>query len=157
MPSVVAKQRVMVRAEVTRRAHAGSRSVEHAAQRHTIDIARMHPEADNPPGELIHDDQHPVGPEENGFTAKEIDAPQAVFGVPKEGQPGGTTIARCWAIMLGQDAPHDVLVNVHTEGLGDDQRNPRAAESGIALLELDDRSDELWRWTFGTGLALAAR
>ena len=59
--------------------------------------------------------------------------------------------------MFGEDAPHDVLVDVYTEGLGDDQGDPWAAESGIALLELDDRPDELWRWPCGTGLALPAR
>ena len=45
--------------------------------------------------------------------------------------------------MLGEDAPHNVLVDVYTEGLGDDQGDPRAAESGVALLELYDRPDEL--------------
>ena len=32
-----------------------------------------------------------------------------------------------------------VLVDAYTEDLGYDQRNSRAAEQGIALLELDDR------------------
>ena len=61
-----------------------------------------------------------MGVQQNGLTAKEIDAPEAVFRVPKEGQPGGTTIARDWAVVLGQDAPHEVLVDVHAEGLGYD-------------------------------------
>ncbi len=48
----------------------------------------------------------------------------------------------CRTVVFGEDTPHDVLVDVHTEGLGYDQGDARAAEPGIALLELDDRPDE---------------
>ena len=71
--------------------------------------------------------------QQNGLAASEIDAPEAVLRVPKEGQPGGSTIAECYAIMLGEDVPHNVLVDVYTEGVGDEQGDPRAAESGAAL------------------------
>jgi len=64
--------------------------------------------------ELVHNDEHPMGVQQNGLAAKQIDAPEAVFRVPKEGQPGRTTIARCWAVVLGEDTPHDVLGDVHT-------------------------------------------
>ena len=62
-----------------------------------------------------------------------------------------------WAIMFGEDTPHDVLVDVQTKGRGYDQGNPGTAESGITLLKLDDRPDEFLGWTFGTGFALPAR
>jgi hypothetical protein len=55
------KQRVMVRPEMTRGLHAGHRSVEPAAQHHTIDTTGMHPEADDPASELVPHDEHRVG------------------------------------------------------------------------------------------------
>ena len=154
---MIFEQWIVIGAQVLRRALAGSGTVEHAAQRDAVHIVSVYPEANDPPSELIHDDDHPMGVQQNGLTAKEIDAPEAVFRVPKERQPGGPTIAKCWAIMFGEDTPHNVLVDLDTEGLGDDQGDPRAAESGIALLELDDRPNKLWRWTFGTGLVLPVR
>ena len=99
----------------------------------------------------------PVGVQQNGLAAKQIDAPQAIFRVTDESKPGGPTIAGCWAIMFGEDTPHNVLIDLYTEGLGDDQGDPRAAESGIALLELDDRPDKLSRRSFRTGLASPVR
>ncbi len=68
-----------------------------------------------------------------------------------ESEPGGTAIIGCWTVVFGQDTPHDVLVDLHTKGLGDDQGDPRAPESGIALLELNDGLDEFLRGTFGAG------
>jgi hypothetical protein len=41
-----------------------------------------------------------------------------------------------------QHAVYDVLVDVDSERVRDDARNPRTAESGIARLELDDGLDE---------------
>jgi len=36
--------------------------------------------------------------------------------------------------VFGEGVPQNVLVDVYTEGRGDDQGDPRAAESGIAVL-----------------------
>jgi hypothetical protein len=48
----------------------------------------LHGEADDAASELIHDDHHPVGFEDQRFTAKEIDAPEAVLGMSEESEPG---------------------------------------------------------------------
>jgi hypothetical protein len=53
----------------------------------------VHPEADDPASARVHYDEYPVAVQQNGLTAKEIDAPEAVFRVPKKGQPGGDKIA----------------------------------------------------------------
>jgi len=37
------------------------------------------------PGELVQDDEHPVALQENGFTPKQVNAPEAVLGVPEKG------------------------------------------------------------------------
>jgi hypothetical protein len=65
----------LVGAKIRRLALAGNGSVEHAAQRDAIDIARMHPEADYPASKLVHNDKYPMGVQQHGLAAKEIDAP----------------------------------------------------------------------------------
>jgi hypothetical protein len=40
----------------------------------------VHADAYDPPRELIHDDEHSIGSQHEGFAAKEVDAPQAVCG-----------------------------------------------------------------------------
>ncbi len=108
----------MVRADITWFAHTGNGLVEHASQRDTIDIASLHTEADDPPRELVHDDNDPVGLQQNGLAPKQIDASKAVLHVTDEGQPRGAAIARFRTIVLGEDTPHEVLVDVYATGLG---------------------------------------
>ena len=58
------------------------------------------------------------------------------MNVSQEGPPS-------WGpVVFSEDRPHDVLVDVYAEGRVDDQGDPGAAESGITLLELDDRPDD---------------
>ena len=59
--------------------------VEQPAQGTTIDIAGMDAKTDDAPGELIHDHEHPVAIQKNGFTPKQVNAPKAVLRVPDEG------------------------------------------------------------------------
>jgi hypothetical protein len=59
--------------------------VEHPTEGNTIDVPRMYAKADNAPSELIHDHKHPVALQENGFTPKQVNAPQTVFRVSEEG------------------------------------------------------------------------
>ena len=77
----------MIGAEVPRHTLAGNGSVEHAAQGDAIDIAGMHAEADDASGELVHHDEYPMGAQQNGLTAKQIDTPQAIFHVTDESEP----------------------------------------------------------------------
>lgn len=52
--------------------------VEHAAEGNTIDVASVDAKTDDAPRELVHDDEHPVALQENGFAPKQINAPEAV-------------------------------------------------------------------------------
>src|SRR5262245_56113578 len=70
--------------------------------------------------ELIHDDEYPVAAEHDRFAAKEIHAPEAVGRMADERQPRGSSAAGPRAIMFGQDAVHDVLVDVDPERLRND-------------------------------------
>ena len=69
-PSLVAKQRVVIGAEILGNTLIRNDPIEHAAQSDPIDIAGMHTEADNASRELVHHDQHPVAIQQNRFTTK---------------------------------------------------------------------------------------
>jgi len=58
-------------------------------------------------------------------------------------------------VILGEDTPNDVSVNLNAEGLGDDSRDTGIAKSWIPAFEFDDGVDELLRWAFGSGFASA--
>jgi hypothetical protein len=51
----------------------------------------MDAEPNDPARKLIHDDQGPVGPQRGRFTPEQIHAPEAVFYVAPENQPGRST------------------------------------------------------------------
>jgi hypothetical protein len=57
-------------------------------------------------------------------------------------------------IVFRQHAVDDVFVDVDPEGVRDDVRNPRTAESRIARLELDDGLDECVARPLRSGLLL---
>ena len=77
----------MVRAKIAGRTFVEHNMIEHTAQGGTVDIAGMNAKADNSPCELVHDDQDPVGFEENRFASEQIDAPEAVLHLADEGEP----------------------------------------------------------------------
>ncbi|MEN8108573.1 MAG: hypothetical protein ABFS22_11275 [Pseudomonadota bacterium] len=62
-----------------------------------MNIADMYTEANDAPRELIHDHEHPVTLQKNGFTPKQVNAPKAVPGVSEEGQ----LLRRVSAILTG--------------------------------------------------------
>jgi hypothetical protein len=84
---VVAIQGIVVRAEIAGRSFPDCRPVEHQTDGWAIYIASMHAKSDDSPRELVHDNQDPVGFEENGLALEQIDAPKAVFHVADEGEP----------------------------------------------------------------------
>ena len=55
--------------------------VEHPTERWSIDSPCLYAKANDLARELIHDDEHPMAFEYEGLAAKQIDAPQAVFGM----------------------------------------------------------------------------
>ena len=70
-----------------RRALSRDRAVGHPAHSGTVEISDA--EADDPPSENVHHHHDSIALHQNRLTAEEVDAPQAVSGVPDEGQPGG--------------------------------------------------------------------
>jgi len=85
-PALKLKQRIVVAAEVLgQRGCASYYLIEHSADSRPIDGAWLYDKADDAPGELIHHHHHPVRLNHQRFTTKEIDAPEAVFGMSEEG------------------------------------------------------------------------
>jgi hypothetical protein len=141
-PAMESEQRIVVRTQMLRERLSRSGLVEHATDRHAIDVSRRNANADDPAREQIHDDHDPVALENNRFTAEQIDAPQAVRCVSDEGEPGWTIASRGTSAMLSEDAAHHILADVDTECMGNLLSNSRAPESRIAALHLENRGDE---------------
>jgi hypothetical protein len=94
--------------------------------------------------------------QKNGFTPKQINTPQAVFGVPEEGQPRRSSITRTWPVMHGEDAPHHIFIDIGSKRFIYLLRDPWAAKPWIALFHFDDCLDEFGRWAFGSGFSFTA-
>jgi len=75
LPPMEPEQRVIIAADVSRRASTTDRLVEHSAQRWSVDIPNLYAEANDSPAKLIHDNHNPVGLEDQRFTSKKIHAP----------------------------------------------------------------------------------
>jgi len=92
---------------MSRYALAMNRRVEHTAQVSAGNGATVHADADEATRELVHDPEHPVALEHDGLAAKEVHAPEAIFGVTDKRQPRRPSAARSRAIVCRQDAVHN--------------------------------------------------
>src|SRR5262245_49504730 len=108
-------QRVMVRADVGWRELAARRSIEHAAQRHAVHDAPVHAEPDDAARELVHDDEHPMSPQDRRLAAKQVQTPQTVLRMTEHREPGRPHRVWLRAIPRGENAPHDILVDRDVE------------------------------------------
>src|SRR5829696_8389929 len=107
------EERVVVAAEVLRQCGcARDHLIKHSAQGRTIDHAWLYGEADDAASELIHDHHHPVRVEDQRFTTKEIDAPEAVLGMPEEAEPGRTVVAAPRPTVFREYTSHNILVDL---------------------------------------------
>ena len=102
----------------------------------------MYTKANDAPRELVHDHEHPVGVEQNGFAPKQINAPETVFGMPDTGKPRRSLVLRMRVVVLFKHAPDHIFIDVYSERFVDLLCYPAAAKAGIALLEFNDSLDE---------------
>ena len=77
----------MIGAEILGHAVPANGRVEHPAVIGGGNVAALHAQADKTPRQLVHDDEHPVAPEDDRLASKQIHAPEAVAGVADERQP----------------------------------------------------------------------
>ena len=117
----------------------------------------MDAEANDPAGVLIHDHKDPVGPHRSRFAPEEIHAPEAVFHVPQESQPGRTIRVLSRPVVTGENPANYVFVDLDVERQGDLLCDSRTAPVGITLLHFDDRMNEIYGRTFRAGLPTAIR
>ena len=122
----------MIRAEISGDTLAANGRGKHATDVNAGDRAAMQSEANKPPRELIHDDEHPITPKHDRLAAKEVHAPEAIGGVADERQPRRPGPARSRTIVFRQHTGDNVLVDVGSERARDDQRNPWTTEPRIA-------------------------
>src|SRR5215468_11937452 len=158
LPLVEPIKRIVIGAEVPRHpALPSNGTVEHPTKCGTIDRSRMDAEANDATRVLIHDHQDPVGPHRGRFAPEQIHAPEAVFHVPKESQPGRTTRVMSRPVVTGENPANYVFVDLDVERQGDLLCDSRTAPMGITLLHFDDRMNELCAGSFRAGLPAALR
>ena len=155
LPLVKPIKRIVVGTEVLRHPEVPSNgAVEHPTECDTIDSARMNAEANDPARKLIHDQQDPMGPQGCRLAPEQIHAPEAVFHVAQERQPGGTIGGLSRPVVIGKNPSNHVFVDLDLKrhdllGLS------RTAPVGITFLHLDDRMDEFCARSFRAWLPSA--
>src|ERR1700687_202488 len=148
-PAMESEQRIVVGTQMLRERLAGYCLVEHATDRHAIDVRRLDTEANDAAREVIHHNHDPIALEHNGFTSEQIDTPQAVLHVSDEREPGGSLVSGGRSEMPSEDAAHDIFVDLDAKRVSNLLGNSRTFESRIAALHFEDRRDEFLRGPFG--------
>jgi hypothetical protein len=158
LPLVEPIKRIIVGAEPVRHpALPSNGAVEHPTKCDTVDRSRMDAEANDPARTLIHDHQDLMGPQRCRLAPEQIHAPEAVFHVAQERQPGGAIGAPYRQVVMGENPPNHVFVDLDVERQGNLLCDSRTAPVGITLLHFDDRMDEFCAWSFRAGLPMAIR
>src|SRR5215471_19431690 len=84
LPLVEPIQPIVVRAEILGQRLPLNRSLEHQAQRRSIDNSLVNAKSDDPASELVHNHQHPMRSQAQRFTAKQVGAPQTVLSLTEK-------------------------------------------------------------------------
>ena len=88
---------------------------------------------------------------------EQIHAPQAVFHVAQERQPGGAIGVLSRPVVMSENPANHVFVDGDVERQGDLLGDSRTAPIGITLLHFEDRMNEIYARSFRTGLPTAIR
>ena len=156
-PTVKTEERIVIGTNVFRFALPGGGGIEDATHRHAINACRGDAKADDTTGEDVHDQQHPMAAQDDRFNAEQIDTPNAVFCLSDKRQPGRTIGMRLGSKACGENAAHDVFVELDTKGVSDLLGDTDTTELGIAAFHLDDGRDELLGRAFRARLSPPVR
>ena len=97
---------------------AGNGVIEHVAQSWTVDGFVADAEADDSADEHIDDHRDPMAAKGDRLAAKQIHAPEAVFGLREESEPGGIRGTRMMGVVVRrEDSTYDVLVDLHADSV----------------------------------------
>src|SRR5205807_10611845 len=117
----------------------------------------MDAEPNDPARILIHDDQDPMGPQRCRLAPEQIHAPEAVFHVAQERQPGRTTGGMSRLVVMAENPSIYVFVNLAVERYTLSLHDALPISVGISLLHFDDRTEEFCARSFRAGLQSAIR
>jgi len=158
LPLVEPVKRIVIGTEILRHSELPSNgTVEHPTKCGPIDRSRMDAKANDPACVLIHDHQDPVGPQSSRFAPEQIHAPEAVFHVAQERQPGGAVGVLYRPVVTGENPANYVFVDLDVERQGYLLCDSRTAPVGITLLHFDHQMEEVCAGSFRTGLPMAVR
>ena len=91
----------------------------------------MDTKANDAARKLIHHHKHPVALYKDGFAAEQINTPEAVFCVSREGQPRWLT-TRSWPVIGYEDTSDNIFINTSGKGTVDLLGDPWAAKTWVA-------------------------
>ena len=80
--------------------------------------------------------------EGNRLASEQVDAPQAVFHMSEESQPGRAIPTAFRMVILGKNTPHYVSVYLDAEGLRYDSHDAGIAKARISLFKFDNSVEE---------------
>ena len=108
---------------------------------------------------MVHDHHHPMCLEMDGFATEEIYTPKAVFHVTNYRQPGRAVAPVAWyrSVMLGQNTPDDIFVDLDAEGSGNLLSNSWTAKPRISSLHLHNALDNCLGWSSRPRFPLSLR
>src|SRR5580704_3111693 len=107
-----AEQRIVIGADSLRQPPAGNGLIEHAANPRPVDVFASNAKPNESAGAHVDHHEEPMTTKENRLAAKQVDAPEAVLGVRKEGQPGGARGTReSGRQVLREHAAYDIQID----------------------------------------------
>lgn len=130
-------------------------AVEHPAKCGTIDDTGMDAEADDATGELIHEDEDPLGAQRGRFAPEQVDTPETILRVPQERQPGRAGGMLFRSIVTGEDPSNRVFVDGNAESEGDLLSDAGTPPGGVPELHLEDGLNNFLTRSFGSRSAPA--
>src|SRR5262245_23950001 len=94
-------------------------------------------------GVLIHNHQHSIRSQCDGFTSNQIKAPQTVLHMAEECEPGWTTVVWHGLVMLGQNPPDNILIYRCPKRQVDLLGNTWTSPGRIAPFHLDNGANDV--------------
>ena len=136
-------QRIMIRTQIGGQTRAGRCPIEHPAQRHAVHDATVDAETHHAPGPVVDDEEYAVRVEDGRFAPKQIDTPQTIFRMTKNGQPRRPRRLWCRIVPSRKNPSHNILVNGDTDGERDLLGDPGTPPARIPLFHVDNGGDDV--------------
>src|SRR5438309_7713595 len=102
----------------------------------------MDAEPNDPARILIHDDQDPMGLQRCRLAPEQIHAPEAVFHVAQERQPGRITGGMSRLVVMAENPSNQDRKSTRLNSSHSSMTYARIGSEKITLLHFDDRKDE---------------